>query len=165
MKKLMFVLALMLFSTGLFAQSSAYTKEIYKDYGTFKIETNEGNIVSLGAFTTITEEENVIHEIDMNVGSKRNVRENLQTMPVTEYHYDIYLVSKSLFEGDSTNTWVKGLRIFVDGEDILGDQLPEGMTVSIGVEPTLIYTHHCENQFCEFEVTWEAAVYEPRIRK
>ena len=161
----MIVLALFLFSGGLFAQNSAYNKEIYKDYGTFKLATEEGNIVSLGAFTTITEEKNVVHEIDMNVGSKRNVRENLQTMPVTEYHYELYLVSKSIFEGDTTATWVKGLRIFVDGVDILENQFPKGMTVSIGDEPTLIYTHHCENEFCEFEITWEAAVYEPRIRK
>jgi len=165
MKKLLFVLALMLFGGGLFAQSSAYSKEIYKDYGTFKLETDEGNTVSLGAFTTINEEQVAAHEIDMNIGSKRNVKENLQMPPVTEYHYELYLVSKSIYEGDSTDTWVKGLRIYVDGEDILSEQFPEGMTLSIGVEPTLIYTHHCDNQFCEFEVTWERAIYEPRIRK
>ena len=165
MKKLIFVLALMLFGGGLFAQNSAYSKEIYKDYGTFKLETNEGNIVSLGAFTTITEEEGVVHEIDMNVGSKRNVKENLQMPPVTEYHYELYLVSKSIYESDSTNTWVKGLRIYVDGEDVLAEQFPEGYTLSVGTEPTLIYTHHCEDTFCEFEVTWERAIYEPRIRK
>ena len=42
MKKLIFVLALILFGAGLYAQSSAYTKEIYKDYGTFKLETDDG---------------------------------------------------------------------------------------------------------------------------
>ena len=165
MKKLIFVLALILFSVGLSAQSSAYSKEVYKDYGTFKLATEEGHVVSLGAFTTIDVEENVVHEIDMNVGSKRNVKQNLETMPTTEYHYELYLVSKSVFDGDSTNTWVKGLRIYVDGIDILGNQFPEGMTISIGVEPTLIYTHHCDNQFCEFEITWERAIYEPRTRK
>ncbi len=159
----MFILALILFGAGLFAQNSAYTKEIHKDYGTFKLETDEGNIVSLGAFTTIDEEQSMVH-VDMNSGSKRTVKKNLE-MPVTEYHYDLYLVSKSVFEGDTTKTWVSGLRIYVDGEDILINQFPEGMTVSIGTEPTLIYTHHCDNQFCEFEVTWERAVYEPRIRK
>ena len=167
MKKIIFVLAVMLFSMGLYAQNSAYTKEIYKDYGTFKLETNDGHVVSLGAFATIEEEENVVREIDMNIGSKREIKKNLQMPPKTEieYRYELYLVSKSIYEGDTTNTWVKGLRIYVDGEDVLGKQFPEGMTISIGVEPTLIYTHHCETMFCEFEVTWERAIYEPRIRK
>jgi hypothetical protein len=163
MKKLIFVLSLILFGVGLNAQNSAYGKEIYKDYGTFKLETDDGHLVSLGAFTTIDEESKIVH-VDMNVGSKRNVKENLG-IPVTEYHYELYLVSKSVFEGDTTNTWVSGLRIYVDGEDILENQFPDGMVVSIGTEPTLIYTHHCENEFCEFELTWERAIYEPRTRK
>jgi len=165
MKKLIFILALILFGGGLFAQNSAYTKEIYKDYGTFKLESDEGNIVSLGAFTTIGEEMKIVHNPIESSGKQSMKNKNLEKMPVFEYHYELYLVSKSMFEGDSTNTWVKGLRIFVDGKDILMNQFPDGMTISIGVEPTLIYTHHCDNQFCEFEITWEAAVYEPRTRK
>jgi hypothetical protein len=165
MKKLIFVLALILFGAGLYAQNSAYTKEIYKDYGTFKLETDDGHVVSMGAFTTIEEELNTVH-VPLETGGKRSLKnKKLEMMPVFEYHYNLYLVSKSMFEGDTTNTWVSGLRIYVDEEDILENQFPDGMTLSIGTEPTLIYTHHCENEFCEFEVTWERAIYEPRIRK
>lgn len=163
MKNLMFVLALMLFGAGLFAQNSAYTKEIYRDYGTFKLETDDGNIVSLSAFVTIEEEESVVHEKE--VLSKKEMKQLKYEEPEIEYHYELYLVSKSVFEGDSTNTWVSGLRIYVDGEDVLSEQFPEGYTLSIGTEPTLIYTHHCPDRYCDFELTWERAIYEPRIRK
>lgn len=163
MKRILFVLALILFSIGLNAQNSAYTKEIYRDYGTFKLETDDGHVVSLGAFVTIQEEELILHENESL--SKKEMKQMQYQEPEIEYHYELYLVSKSIYEGDSTNTWVKGLRIYVDGENTLSEQFPEGITISIGTEPTLIYTHHCENQFCEFEVTWERAIYEPRIRK
>ena len=163
MKRLIFILALILFGGGLFAQNSAYTKEIYEDYGTFKLETDDGNIVSLGAFTTIDEEKNVVH---VKEGlNKKETKQMQYAEPEIEYHYELYLVSKSIYEGDSTDTWVKGLRIYVDGKDVLINQFPEGMTLSIGLEPTLVYTHHHTNQFCEFEVTWERAIYEPRTRK
>ena len=163
MKKLIFVLALILFGAGLYAQNSAYTKEIYKDYGTFRLVTDEGNVVSLSAFVTIQEEELVIHEKE--VLSKKEMKQLQYEEPEIEYHYELYLVSKSIYQGDSTNTWITKLKIYVDGEDVLINQFPDGHTLSIGLEPTLIYTHHCLNQFCDFELTWERAIYEPRIRK
>ena len=165
MKRILFILTLLLFGIGTYAQSSAYTKEIYKDYGTFKLETDDGHIVSLSAFATIEEEQVAIHENEVQSMKSRKSVKISPPKYETEYHYELYLVSKSVFEGDTTSTWIKGLRIYVDGEDVLAEQFPEGYTLSVGTEPTLIYTHHCEDTFCEFEVTWERAIYEPRIRK
>lgn len=163
MKKLFFALALILFNVGLFAQNSAYAKEIYRDYGTFRLVTDEGNIVSLSAFATVQAEELVVHE--EVVLNKRELKQLKYEEPEVEYHYELYLVSKSIFEGDTTNTWVHKLKIYVDDEDVLINQFPEGFTMSVGTEPTLVYTHHDTNKFCDFELTWENAIYEPRIRK
>ena len=163
MKKLIFVLALILFGAGLYAQNSAYGKDIYNDFGTFRLETDEGNIVSLSAFVTIDEEINVIHEEEgLN---KRELKQLKYEEPEIEYHYELYLVSKSVFKGDTTNTWITEFRLFVDGEDVQINQFPDGRTLSVGPEPELIYTHHDTNRFCDFELTWERAIYEPRTRK
>lgn len=165
MKKLIFVLALILFGAGLYAQNSAYTKEIYEDYGTFKLVTDDNNVVSLGAFVTIEEELKSVH-MSIESGGKRSAKnKNLENMPQWEYHYEIYLISKSIFEEDTTNTWVTKLKIYANGEEVFENQFPDGFTVSIGTEPTLVYTHHTTEQHCEFELTWERAIYEPRTRK
>jgi hypothetical protein len=148
---------------GLSAQSSAYNEEIYKDYGTFRIETDEGNVVSLSAFITVNEEEKVVHEEE--IVKQKAFKQSKYKEPEIEYHYELYLVSKSTYQGDSTNTWVQNLKIYVDGEDVLINQFPDGKTLSIGLEPTLVYTHHCLDRFCEFELTWERVLYEPRTRK
>jgi len=163
MKKLIFVLALILFGAGLYAQNSAYGKEIYKDYGTFRLVTDEGNVVSLSAFVTIQEEELVVH--DKEVLNKRELKQLKYEIPEIEYHYELYLVSKSVYEGDTTNTWITEFRLFVDGKDVQINQFPDGRTLSVGPEPTLIYTHHDTNGFIEFELTWGRVIYEPRTRK
>jgi len=163
MKKLIFVLVLFLFGTGLYAQNSAYGKTIHQDYGTFRIVSDEGNIVSLSAFVTIEEEEYVSH-VEENM-SKKEIKQLTYTEPEIEYRYELYIVSKSVFEGDTTNSWIYKLRIYVDDEDVLAEQFPDGHTLLINTEPILIYTHHDTNKFTNFELTWEKAIYEPRTHK
>ena len=82
-----------------------------------------------------------------------------------KYHYELYVVSKSIYNGDTTNTWLYGVKIFVNGEDVLVNQFPDGFIISIKTEPTLIHTHHAFNKDVAFEIKWEKAIYEPRIRK
>ena len=156
-------LALILFGAGLYAQNSAYTKNIYRDYGTFRLVTDDGNIVSLSSFVTIQEEQQAIHREE--VVKQKALKQLKYEESKTKYHYELYLVSKSVYQGDTTKTWVHRLKIFVDGEDMLKNQFPDGQILSVGTEPTLIYMHHSVNKFCEFELTWERAIYEPRIRK
>ena len=156
MKKLLIFFFFLLLSIGSFSQNSVYNKKIHKDYGTWSVR-NDDNLISVSAFLIIEDENDVLH---------KNEEEKTQIIDgETKYHYELYIVSKSIYNGDTTNTWLYGVRIFVDDEDVLGDQFPDGFIISIKTEPTLIHTHHDNTKFVEFEIKWEKAIYEPRIRK
>ena len=164
MKRVSLFLIALFFTISLFAQNSAYDKTIHRDYGTFRVINNE-NIVSVSAFCTI---ELFVEEIEYQepIRLKESKIRKLGTVePTQNYRYELYLVSKSVFDGDTTNTWLYGTKIFIDGEYVLEKQFPDGFIISIKTVPTLVHTHNAFNEFTEFEITWEKAIYEPRIRK
>lgn len=143
-------------------QTSAYEKPIHRDFGTFKVVSGR-NVVSVSAFATIEKVDPATHfdEVVQNKAMKEQKNVVLKTL----YHYELYLVSKSIFERDTTSTWLYGTRIFIGGVDILSNQFPDGFVASISTIPTLIYTYHSTKPDVEFEIKWEKSVYEPRIRK
>lgn len=159
MKKFILLLLMTLFSTCLvFSQEQEIQeqqKDVYSDFGTFKL-SHEDNIISVSAYVTI---EDIVDTI-RHSKTKSNYIE-LDSL----YLYDIYLVSKSVYNGDTTSTWLYGVRIFVNDKNILADQFPEGFTRSIKTTPTLIYSYRSKEPNNKFNVTWEKSVYEPRIRK
>lgn len=156
MKKLIIFFLFLLLSIGLYSQNSVYNKKIHKDYGTWSVRNDE-HIISVCAFVTIEIENDVIHENELE---KAKI-----VAPEIKYHYELYMVSKSIYEGNTTNTWLYGMRIYVSGNDVLINQFPDGFLISIKTEPTLIHTHHSYKTDVEFEITWEKSIYEPRIRK
>lgn len=166
MKKLILLFIVLLFDVGLSAQNSAYEKNIYKDFGTFKVADGD-NIISVSAFVTIEKVDSATHEDDVTQYQQYQTLKEQKKPIVTKelYHYEVYMVSKSVYEGEKTSTWLYGTRIFVNGEDILSNQFPDGFVVSIKTEPTCIYTYHSDKTDIKFEIKWEKSVYEPRIRK
>lgn len=168
MKKILFYLIAILFSTGVFAQTEAPVKKIYRDLGVVRIDKPDG-VVSVGAYITIEKEyiydhvQNNIREVKQEVYNKKRYEQELA--PEMVYHYEIYFVSRSIFDDDTTSTWIHGLKIFVDGKQQLIKQFPEGFMTSIKTEPTLVYTHHSESDDVYFNIEWDKILYEPRIRK
>ena len=57
------------------------------------------------------------------------------------------------------------MKIFIDGQDVRGEQFPDGFLISVKTEPTLVHSHHTRNRNIDIEIIWETAIYEPRIRK
>jgi hypothetical protein len=164
--RIIIVLILLLITFFLCAQTSAYNKIIYRDYGTFKLVSGN-NVISISAFATIEEIDSAIYvnDIQNNTLQVQKMQKNVIIEPKTLYHYELYLISKSIFERDTTSTWLYGTRIFVDGEDVLANQSPNGFVVSIKTTPTSIYTYYSGRPDVKFEIKWEKAIYEPRIRK
>jgi len=170
MKRLILFFITLFLVVGLHAQNSAYSETIHEDYGTFKMETDEGNIISVAAFTTIELVDPASHkdgeELNVTLKLKKSGGNSVaKELPLPEYHIDIYLVSKSVFEGEGTSTWLDGVKIFIDGVDIRKDQFPDGFLVSVKTVPTQIHGFHTTNKDVNIEIIWETALYEPRIRK
>jgi hypothetical protein len=170
MKKLILFFITLFLCAGLSAQNSAYEKTIHEDYGTFRMETDDGNVISVGAFTTIEIVDPTAHNDDEVLDVTLNLKQGggdskRKELPVPEYHIDIYLVSKSIYDGEGTSTWLDGVKIFIDGKDVRGEQFPDGFLVSVKTEPTLIHSHHTRYKNVDIEIIWETAIYEPRIRK
>ena len=148
MKKLLFFFLFLLFNINLYSQDNVYDKTIYEDYGVWSIESND-DIISIEAFVTI--------EIDFEI--KQYYSDEIS------YCYNLYFVSKSTYGNDTTNTWLYGVKIFINGVDVYEDQFPKGFIVSVKTQPTLIHKHYAISNNVDFEMKWEKAVYEPRIRK
>jgi len=166
MKKLILFLITVYMCIGLNAQNSAYGKTIHQDYGTFRVSDDNGNVVSFSGFVTIEKVDPLTHRDDVQYQSmKMQKNAKLKIEPETMYHYEMYLVSKSVFEGDTTSTWLYGVRVFINGEDVLINQFPDGFIVSIKTTPTSIHTYDSNSQNVKFELKWKKAIYEPRIRK
>lgn len=113
---------------------------------------HENNIVSLNAFVTVEE------DIDYK---------NIKTKKTKCYKYNLYLKSNSKYNDELTSTWVYGGRVIVNNEEITSKQFPEGFIILVGVEPTLIYSYETDKKDNNLNlgITWDNAVYEPRIRK
>ena len=159
-KNVIILLIFMFNFIGIYAQNSAYNKKIYRDFGTFKLE-NQGNVISFSAFITVDEEKDILYR----KGQITNKMRNEKSVNKIEYHYEIYLVSKSIYNGDTTNTWLFGTQIFVNGESLLKKEFPDGFVVSVQTEPTLIHTYHSNNPNVDIKIKWDRAIYEPRVPK
>jgi len=136
----------MFFCLNIFGQ-----KSLHEDYGTWVME-QAGNTISLKAYVTVEEETNC---------------KTLTKLDTICYKYKLYLVSKSKYKGDVTSTWVYGGRVVANKVELTSKQFPEGFIILVGVKPTLIYTYETNNKDNNINlgITWDKAVYEPRIRK
>lgn len=142
MKKLIFIICLLLFSFNMCGQQ--YNKEIYLDYGTWSIP-HGNNLIAVRAYVT----REVFYEKQSNY-----------------YRYELILESKSRYSGYLTKTWLYNARVFINGVEVTRDQFPQGFIASIGVEPTMIYWYKTPiNTNIRFYIEWKDAIYEPRIRQ
>ena len=145
MKNIFLSILIIFFSISLYGQNSAYGKKIYEDYGTWVVK-NDNNCISISAFCTVENEDTII---------KIN-----QSDYKTQYKYEVYLVSKSIYDSNKTNTWLYGTKIYIDGKNILENQFPDGFVILIKTKPTLIYTYHSIENNVKFEIKWDKSIYE-----
>lgn len=142
MKKFLLCLVFALFSLLLSGQE--YKKNVYQDFGTWSVPYNN-NTIGIHGYVT--------REIYMN--EKEGIK---------FYRYELILVSKSKYNGYNTSTWLYGARVYINGDEITKSQFPDGFTMNVGIEPTLIYWYKSPvNVKINFYIKWEDAVYEPRI--
>lgn len=168
MKKILFFIVGLIICLGILGQSEKPRQMLYSDLGVITIN-KEGGTVSIGGYITIQKEylqnqiQNSIQEVKQEVYNKKKYERELE--PEIWYSYDIYFVSRSIHVTDTTSTWVHGLKIFADGEQLLSNQFPDGFMISIKTQPTLVYSYQSKSDSVSFNIEWDKLIYEPRIRK
>lgn len=142
-------------------QQLAPNQKLHQDFGTWMIEDGQGNKVAIQAYATV--------ELITQYPTNSYVKQSLE--PYQIQRYELYLVSKSIYLGKSTNTWIYGSRVYIDFNNGLGkiemtaEQFPDGFILSINTEPTLVYWYEIEPVLgLGMYVSWDNAVYETRTR-
>lgn len=144
MKNLVFFILLLCLSFNLFAQGG---ERIYKDFGIWELKDGN-NKIAISAYITV-----------------ENAIKNKKNDGVNKLLYNFYLLSQSIYNNDTTRTWLYGTKIFVDGVEITSTQFPEGFTIAVPTKPIKIYWYESEKKDINFSITWEKSIYDPRIRK
>ena len=159
--RIIVVLALLSMAMFLNGQQLKANQKIHQDFGTWSIDDGYGNKVAIQAYATVE----LITQYPTNSYEKQSLE------PYQIQRYELYLVSKSIYLGKLTNTWIYGSRVFIDFNNGLGkiemtaEQFPDGFILSINTEPTLVYWYEIEPVLgLGMYVSWDNAVYETRTR-
>lgn len=160
------VVVLIFLSMAMFLNGQETEKMIYRDYGTWMVP-HDGNKVGFSAFSTV---ESITKTVPKNIEQLNTFAQKKSNQPEFEknvvYKYELYLTSKSVYEGDSTGTWIYGTRVFINDVELSKKNYPNGFMVYVDTIPTLVYWYELPKRLdYEFTIKWESAVYEPRILK
>ena len=94
-----------------------------------------------------------------------NKYEQKSLEPYQVQRYELYLESRSEYNGKKTSTWIYNARVFINGVEMTKEQFPDGFILSIDVEPTLVYWYETPPvEELALYISWGNAVYETRIR-
>lgn len=161
MKKIIgFIFFILLFQ--LTYSQNIINKDTYQDLGVWNVKFQENNL-SLSAFIKIYETSK--KEKDVQYLSLKNKKTKNFEIVETIYRHELYLKSNSVIDGDTTNTWIYNVRVYIDDVEITKDQFPNGFILLIKTEPTLIYWYDSPEQNVNMYIKWEKAVYENRNYK
>jgi len=159
--RIIIILGLLSMAFFLNGQNLTPTQKVHQDFGTWSIDDGQGNTVAIQAYTTVEE----IKKYPTNSYEKQSMD------AYVIQRYELYLVSKSVYKNNKTNTWINGARVYIDFNDGLGkremtvEQFPQGFIMSITVEPMLVYWYEIEPvDGLGMYISWENAIYETRIR-
>lgn len=142
MKKIILTLLILLLSFMLIGDGA---RQIYRHFGTVNFNKGYNTKVSIEAYIT----KKVIDDY------------NRKSLVEYKYIYEVMLVSHSLHNGVLTNAWLDGTRIFLNGRETSAKTYPNGFTVLVKQEPTVIYWLEMDDIAPNITIRWASAKYEP----
>lgn len=155
MKKLIIIFLLFFISSITIAQIYSDKKLLHQNFGVWKYNIDKNNTIAVHGYVT---KQKILRSNNYQVKQK-----TISSLP--EYRYELKMISKSIHNGDTTSTWLYGVRVYINGNEVTSDQFPDGFLVSIETKPTLIYWYETSGDNVVFEVKWINSIYEPRIIK
>lgn len=161
MKRLLFITVLLLSLPNIFGQ-----KNIYENFGTWEIVEGTNKVSICGYITHESVKKTIVEPTYTKKIPQKTAHGVLEEKKKTQHIFELYLISKSIYNSDTTSTWINGVRIYINGVEVTKDQFPEGFLLSVATKPTFVYSYKTELQdSINMSLTWERAIYEPRIRK
>jgi hypothetical protein len=156
MKKfgLLFLVILMFTSfLTLNAQSQSYSKKSKMvDLGTWSnkgIDNPVPDKISISSYVTKQE---ILTRANNDI-----VQKTVSDLP--KYRYELMLVSKSIKNNVHVQTWIQGVKVFIDSIEVTRDQFPNGFPSLINIEPTLVYWYETSRDTINIKISWESSKY------
>jgi len=112
-------------------------QSIYQNLGNYNLSIINGNIDITG----------VVMKYD-------SYSMNFKTQTGYRYRYELFLYSKSYYQGQSRNTYVSNSFVFVNGQNVTILQYPYGLNYLISVTGTNVYIWETNDSNPKFSVTW-----------
>ena len=154
MKNLLLGVLFMFFVFNLGAQEYG-TKILYHDYGIWELKVDNGDKIAVHAYVT--------RQKIIRFKNEELIQKTVSN--IQRYRYELMLKSKSIYGGELTSTWLYETKVFINDVEVTKEQFPNGFTIAISKEPTLIYWYMSDTTVIKFKVTWANSTYEPRTGK
>jgi hypothetical protein len=164
MKKFILMILFIISFISIYSQNGNVDGIIFKDFGEWSMNVNN-NKISVSAFITIEQKTKKLtsNEIKLNKHfiKKRNY-DTINNYKIT-YVYRLYLKSNSIYNGDKTNTWIYGGKVYINGIEVTKEKFPDGFLIAVKTTPTLIYKYKTTSiKKINFYIKWDKAIYENR---
>lgn len=164
MKRLFFILFFIIISLLTFSQNGV-NERLYKDFGEWSKKVDEHKL-SISAFITVKKIKKELSSYEVKLEKRITKRKYLDSIKRydTFYRYKIYLKSNSTLNDDTTTTWVYGVKIYVNGNNLIKDN-ESGLLVAVKPKPTLIYTIEFPVlEDLDFYIKWDKAIHGNNIK-
>jgi len=164
MKKIILMILFIISFIFVFSQNGDIHGFIFKDFGEWSIDV-DNNKISVSAFITIEQKTKKLtfNEIELKKHFiKKRKYDTINNYNII-YIYRLYLKSNSIYNGEKTNTWIYGGRVYINGIEITKEKFPEGFLIAVKTTPTLIYKYETKStKKINFYIKWDKAIYENR---
>jgi len=138
---------ILMFTSFLTLNAQSYSKkEMVKDFGKFDHEVTSNDKISISSYIT------------KQIISANSV-EQKQILELPKYRYELVLKSNSIYNGDTTKTWIYGARVFIDTLEVTREQSPDGFTAIINTEPTTVFRYDSSLDTINIKITWKSSIY------
>jgi hypothetical protein len=148
MKKLLFVIVFLFGVIALNAQSYDKSMKV-EDFGTFERNISPANKILITSYVT--------KQKILPTGEYIQRQKTVTDLP--KYRYELILISKSMFAGKITKTWIYNAKVFIDSTEMTKQQFPDGFTAIIETTPTVIYWYETNLDTINIKINWKNSIY------
>ena len=140
-----------MFLFGFLALSAqSYDKKVkVEDFGNFERNVSASNKILITSYVT---KEKIL-------STPEYVQREKTVIEIPKYRYELVLVSKSMFGGKLTKTWIYNAKVFIGDAEMTKQQFPDGFTAIIETTPTVIYWYETSLDTINVKITWKNSIY------